>query len=72
MPLPATVLMTPRGEVHLADHVVAAVGDEEIPGGVHRDARGVIQFGGGGLTVIAAVACGAVAGDGGDHAAWER
>ena len=47
--------------------VVADVGDEEVPGGVHRDA-GAVQFGGGGRTVIAAVALGAIAGDGGDHA----
>ena len=52
--------------IHLADPVVAGVGDEEVPGGVHRDTGGVAQFGGGGLTVIAAVARRAVAGDGGD------
>ena len=38
------------------------------PAAVHRDAIGLGQFGGGGRTIIAAVACGAVAGDGGDQA----
>ena len=56
------------GKIHLADPVVVGVGDEEVPGGVHRDTCGVVQFGGGGLAAIAAVAWGPIAGDGGDHA----
>ena len=31
------------GEIDLADPVVALVGDEEVPGGVHRHARGLAQ-----------------------------
>ena len=57
-----------RGVIHFADHVVAGIRDQEIPGGVHRDTVGPVQFGGGGRTVIAAVAFGSIAGDGGDHA----
>ena len=34
-----------RGEIHLADDVVAAVGDEEVPRGVHRNARRVVELG---------------------------
>ena len=36
------------------------------PAAVHRDAAGCVQFGGGGRTVVAAVARGAVAGDRGE------
>ena len=43
------------GEVDLADGVVASVGDEEVPG-IQRDALRVVQFGGGGLVAVAAVA----------------
>ena len=53
--------------IDLPDAIVA-VGDEEIPDGVHRDARGMVEFGGGGRTAVAAVARDAIAGDGGDHA----
>ena len=34
-----------RGVVDLADDVVAAVGDEEVPRGVQGDAHGVVEFG---------------------------
>ena len=44
------------GEIHFADPVVSSVGDEEVAGGVHRDTCGIVQFGGGGRAVIAAVA----------------
>src|SRR5208282_4767428 len=56
----------PCAGVHLADAVVLGVGDEDVAAGVHRHAIGVVEFGGGGGAVVAAVACGAVAGDGGD------
>ena len=49
-----TVTTSSAGD--LADPLLSRVGDEEVPGGVHRDAAGVVQFGGGGRTVIAAVA----------------
>ena len=54
--------------VDLADAVVAGVGDEQVSGGVHRDAIGPVQFGGGGLSAVAAIAQGSVAGDGGNDA----
>ena len=43
VPLPATVMMMPRGRDHLADRVVARVGDEQVAGGVERDARGLFS-----------------------------
>ena len=65
--MPATVVITCAPLVDLADPVVRVVGDEEVPGGVHRN-TGAAQSGGGGRAVIAAVAGGPAAGDGGDHA----
>ena len=53
---------------HLADHVVADVGDEQVARGVDGDADGVVQLGGGRGPVVAAVTGGAVAGDGDDVA----
>ena len=60
-----------RGMIDFADDVVAAVGDEEISRGIHRDARGVVEFGAGGRAAVAAVAPGPVSGDRGDHARGE-
>ena len=50
-------------EVDFADAVVPRVGDEQVSGGVHRDARGIVQRGGRGLPVVAAEACNPVARD---------
>ena len=59
-------------EIDLADDVIARVGDEEVPRGVHRDTRGVVELGGGGRAAVAAVAAKVeVAGDRGDHARGE-
>ena len=44
------------------------VGDEQVARGVHGDAVGVVQLGGGGGSVVAAVTVGPVAGDGDDVA----
>ena len=52
----------------LADHVVGRVGDEQVARGVDGDAVGLVQLGGGGGSVVAAVTLGAVAGDGDDVA----
>ena len=56
------------GAVHLANPVVARVGDEDVPGGVHRHAAGDVELGSGGRAAVAAVTSGSVAGHGGDHA----
>ena len=53
---------------HLADHVVASVGDEQVARGVDGEAAGAVQLGGGRGPVVAAVTGGAVAGDGDDVA----
>ena len=53
---------------HLADHVVAGVGEEHVAGGVDGEAAGAVQLGGGRGPVVAAVTGGAVAGDGDDVA----
>ena len=53
---------------HLADHVVATVGDEQVARGVDGEAAGAVQLGGGRGSVVAAVTGGAVAGDGDDVA----
>ena len=42
--------------IHLADAVVVSVGDEEVPGRVHRHALRGRQLGGGGLAAVPAVA----------------
>ncbi len=60
-----------RGEIHRADDVVAAVGDEEVPRGVRRNARRVVEPGARGRGAIAAVAAGPVSGDRADHARGE-
>ena len=39
----------------LADPVVAGIGDEEVAEGVHRDARGCVELGGGGQDAAAEV-----------------
>src|SRR5208337_4725504 len=36
----------------LADPVAAGIGDEEVAGGVHRDARGRVEPGGGGRDAV--------------------
>ena len=51
--------------------VVAGINDQEIAGGSRNRAGWIIQFRGGGRAAVAAVARGAVAGDGGDHAGGE-
>ena len=50
---------------------MAGVGDEEISSGIHRNATGTGQRGGGGRAAVTAVASGPVARDGGDHAGGE-
>ena len=40
----------------LADAVVASVGDVQVAGGIHGDARGIVQLGAGGRAVVAAEA----------------
>ena len=60
-----------RGEVDLADDVVAAVGDEEVVRGVHGDAHGVEELGAGGRLAVAAVAPGPVSGNRADRAGGE-
>ena len=60
------------GEVDLADHQVARVGDEEVPGAVQRQAGGIVQLGGAGLAAVAGVARDAVARDVGDRAGARR
>ena len=57
-----------RAGVDLADAVVAGVGDEQVAAGVHRNADGIVQLGGGGRPAVAAIARSSVAGDGGDDA----
>ena len=52
----------------LADHVVAAVGDEQVARGIDGDAGGAVQLGGGRGAVVAGVTGGAVTGDGDDVA----
>ena len=53
-----------RGGVDFADAVVAGIGDKDIAGGVHGNPLRQIERGGGGRTVVAAVAG---AGRGGDQ-----
>ena len=52
---PATVVMiTVRGD--LADAGVAAVGDEQVAGSVHRDTLRIVELGGSGGAAVAAEA----------------
>ena len=44
-----------RRRVHLADNVVAAVGDEKVPCGVDREAGRIIQFGARGGIAVATI-----------------
>ena len=55
--------------IHFADPV--GIGDEEVPGGVHRDAPRADQLGGGGWKAVAAVVRDSGAGDSGDDAGGE-
>ena len=52
----------------LANHVIEAVGDEEVPGGVERDGSRVVERGVGGRPAIAGVAVGAISRDRRDRA----
>ena len=53
--------------LHLADHAVAGVGDEQVSAVVQRDRGGVIDLGPGGQPSIAGVARRSVAGHDGDR-----
>jgi hypothetical protein len=55
--------------VHLADSVVPPIGDEDISGSIHRDAVGIVQGRGGGLSTVAAVTAAPVSGHRADHSA---
>ena len=50
-----------------ADAVVTTVGDVQVPGGIHGDARGTVQLGVAGRAVIAAEAWRSVSRDGSHH-----
>ena len=54
--------------IDLADPSIDGIGDEQITGGVHSDANGKVQFGGGGRSTVATETCGSVARDCGNHA----
>src|ERR1019366_9345319 len=53
---------------NLADAMVVLVGDVQVAGGIHGDARGIVQLGAGGRAVVAAEACRPTSGHGRDHA----
>ena len=55
------------GGRHFTDDIIASVGNEEVPGGIEREAAGMEERGGGCLTSIAGIAGAAVSCDGGDH-----
>ena len=55
------------GMVDLADTVVAAVGDEDVPGGVQGHASRLVNLGGGRQAAVAAITCGSIAGNSGDY-----
>ena len=57
---------------HDPDHVVAGVGDDQVPGGVHGQALRAVQPGAGGRAAVAGVSGGAVPGDRVDVAAGHR
>ena len=65
VPVPASVVMVPSWQ-HLADALGAAIGDEEIAGGIQGQGRWLEELGHGGGPAIADGMHVAIAGDGGD------